>query len=145
MLMPIGMPASLARMARSALEPLLQHRYSRYTPASVPVVDGDDEPVLDAYGEATYTDGPTTSGLACLYQSSRRLVVRDEGTVQLDVPTLTVKHSDGLAVGDRVLNVTDNEGTVLLASATVEAFDPAAEAGASVFKIAILRAAEGVS
>jgi hypothetical protein len=139
----VGIPASLARSARAALRPLLTHTYSRYTPESVAVLDDEDAAVLDDYGEPTFTDGPTTSGLPCAYLASRRLVQRDEGAVVLDVPTLAVYHDDALAVGDRVLDVTDNEGTVLVASATVEAFDPAAEAGASVLKVAVLRVAVG--
>lgn len=129
--MPAGIPASLARQARAALRPLLTHAYSRYTPAATP-----------EWGAAAGADGATTSGLPCLYQSSRRLVARDEGAVVLDVPTLTVYHDDALAVGDRVVSVTDNEGRVLVASAVVSAFDPAAEAGASVFKVAVLGAVE---
>lgn len=135
-----SLPASLTRSVRNALRPLLTHTYSRYTP-EVPVTPSQ----TDAWGNPVTADGATTSELPCAYQSSRRLVVRDQGTVLLDVPTLTVYHDDALAVGDRIVSVTDRDGTVLVASAVVSSFDPAAEAGASAFKIAVLGAAEAVS
>lgn len=129
--------AHLARQARRALRPLLQHRYSRYSP-NVPVVPAAD----DAEGNPVVENSATTSDLPCLYQSSRRLLIRSEGPILVDVPTLTVYHDDDLAVGDRIVSVTDREGTILVSSASVESFDPAAEAGASVLKIGVLRMAE---
>jgi hypothetical protein len=141
----VGMSRSLTRSVRAALRPLLVHRYARTTPNSVPVLDDDtSEPVLDDWGEPVLEDGPTTSGLPCLYQSSKRLVVRDEGTVLLDVPTLTVYHDDPLAVGDRV-TVQTRGGTVLVAAAVVDSFDPSAESGESALKVATLTSAEAVS
>lgn len=138
--MPAGLPRSLTRSVRAALRPLLTHRYTR-TEVGVPVLGMDNQPKYDDWGNPVTQDGTPTSGLPCLYQSSRRLVVRDEGTVLLDVPTLTVYHDDPLAVGMKVTNVLDRDGTVLVAAAVVESFDPAAEAGASALKIAVLGSA----
>lgn len=131
--------ASLTRSVRAALRPLLVNRYSRYTP-DVPAVP----PATDAWGNPVVEDGPTTIGLPCLYMSSKRLVVRDGGTVLLDVPTLTVYDDDALAVGDRVA-VTTRGATVLVVSAVVESFDPSAESGESALKVAILGSATAVT
>lgn len=130
----VGIGASLHRSVRAALRPLLVNRYSRTS--QIPVTPATD----DAWGNAVVEDGPTTSGLPCLYQSQRRMVVREEGTVLLDVPTLTVYDDDALAVGDRV-TVTTRGGTVLVTSAVVESFDPSAESGESVLKVAVLGSA----
>jgi hypothetical protein len=131
----VGISASLSRSVRNALRPLLVNRYARYSP-NVPVVPAEN----DAWGNPVIGDGPTTSGLPCLYMSQRRQVVRDQGTVLLDVPTLTVYDDDALAVGDRV-TVTTKGGTVLATDAVVESFDPSAESGESVLKVAVLGAA----
>lgn len=135
----VGISRSLSRSVRAALRPLLVNRYARTTP-DVPVVPAQN----DAWGNPVVGDGPTTSNLPCLYQSSKRLVVRDEGTVLLDVPTLTVYDDDPLAVGDRVV-VTTRGGTVLVASAIVDSFDPSAESGESVLKVAVLTSVVAVS
>lgn len=130
----------LARAVRRAMRPLLTHRYSRVVAGSTPVLD-DDVQVEDAWGNPQATNAAPVSGVPCLYQATRRLRTDNGGSVIVDTPTLTVYHDDALAVGDYVQNVTDRDGTVLLTSAVVESFDPAAEAGAMVLKIAVLRSA----
>lgn len=135
--------ARLPGIVRAAMRPLLTHTYSRTGPPE-PILD-EGEPVLDAWGNPTYTDGATVTGLPCVYLSSRRLVTREQGSVVVDVPTLTVYHDDTLAVGDIVSNITDRDGRVLVVSAVVDTFDPAAEAGASVLKIATLTSVVAVS
>lgn len=129
--------ARLPAAVRAALRPLLTHTYSR----TGPPVEGAD----DAWGNPTTTDGTTVTGLPCVYLSSRRLLNTEAGNMVLDVPTLYVLHDDTLAVGDLVTNITDREGTVLVASAVVDTFDPAAEAGASTVKIATLKSVVVVS
>lgn len=135
--------ARLPAAVRAALRPLLTNTYTRTGPP-VAVTD-EDGPVLDAWGNPTYTDGTATSGLPCMYLSTRRMVVREQGNVILDVPTLYVYHDDTLTTGDTVTNITDRDGTVLVASAVVDDIDPAAEAGASVMKVCTLSSVVAVA
>lgn len=130
----------LARAVRRALRPLLAHTYSRVRVGTTPTLD-DDVQTTDDWGNPQVTNSTATTGLPCLYQATRRLRTDDGGSVVVDTPTLTVPHDDPLAVGDYVQSVADKDGTVLVAYAVVESFDPAAEAGASVLKVAVLRSA----
>jgi hypothetical protein len=133
-LMPARLPGSVQRLMRQ----LLTHTYSRTVIASTPVLDDEDDPTYDDWGNPITTDTAIVTTLPCLYQSQRRLRTDENGSVLVDVSTLTVAHDDPLAVGDLVTSVTDRAGTALVASATVESFDPNAEAGASVMKVAVL-------
>ena len=130
----------LTRAVRRAMRPLLGHTYSRVRVGTTPTTV-DDVQTEDAWGNPQATNATTVTGLPCLYLSSRRLRTDDGGSVVVDTPTLTVPHDDPLAVGDFVQAVTDKDGAVLVAYAVVESFDPAAEAGASVLKVAVLRSA----
>ena len=130
----------LTRAVRRALRPLLGHTYSRVRVGTTPTTV-DDVQTEDAWGNPQATNATAVTGLPCLYQATRRLRTDDGGSVVVDTPTLTVPHDDSLAVGDYVQNVADKDGTVLVAYAVVESFDPAAEAGASVLKVAVLRSA----
>jgi len=122
------------------MRPLLAHRYSRVTVGATATIV-DDAQTEDAWGNPNATDATIVTGLPCMYLTARRLRTDDNGSVVVDTPTLTVYHDDSLSVGDYVQNVTDTDGTVLLAYAAVESIDPAAEAGASVVKVCVLRAA----
>jgi hypothetical protein len=136
--MPI-LSARLPAAVRAAMRPLMtQHTYTRTVVAATPVLDDEDDPTYDDWGNPITTDGTPTTGLPCLYQSVRRLRTTEAGSVLVDVSTLTVPYDDPVAVGDRVTNVTDRDGTVLVAAASVESFDPNAEAGASVMKVCVL-------
>lgn len=131
----------LSRTVRRALRPLLTHTYARVRVGTTPTLDDADEQTEDAWGNPQATNATSVTGLPCLYQSSRRLRTDDGGSVVVDTPTLTVPHDDTLTVGDYVQNVTDRDGTGLVAYAVVDSIDPAAEAGASALKIAVLRSA----
>jgi len=137
----VSMPGlRLARAVRRALRPLLAHTYSRVRVGTTPTLD-DDVQTTDDWGNPQATNATAVTGLPCLYLASRRLRTDGGGSVVVDTPTLTVPHDDPLAVGDFVQNVADKDGTVLVAYAVVESIDPAAEAGASVLKVAVLRSA----
>lgn len=131
----------LARAVRRAMRPLLAHTYSRVRVGTTPTLDEELDQTEDAWGSPQATNATAVTGLPCLYLASRRLRTDDGGSVVVDTPTLTVPHDDPLAVGDYVQNVADKDGTVLVAYAVVESFDPAAEAGSSVLKVAVLRSA----
>ena len=130
----------LTRAVRRAMRPLLAHTYSRVR-VGVTATLVDDVQTQDTWGNPQAANATVATGLPCLYQASRRLRTDDGGSVIVDTPTLTVPHDDPLAVGDYVQAVTDKDGTVLVAYAVVESVDPAAEAGASVLKVAVLRSA----
>lgn len=129
--MPL-LSARLPAMVRAAMRPLLTHTYSRVVVTPSETADTWGNP------DVTDSDETTTTGLPCLYLSTRRLRTTEAGSMMVDVSTLTVPHDDPIAVGDRVTNVLDRDGTVLVAAATVESFDPNAEAGASVLKVCVL-------
>lgn len=124
--------ARLPASVRAAIRPLLTHTYSRVVITPSETLDAWDNPLESAASETA------TTGLPCVYLASRRLRTTEAGSMMVDVSTLTVPHDDPIAVGDRVEDVTDRDGTVLVAAATVDSLDPTAEAGASVMKVLVL-------
>jgi hypothetical protein len=126
--------AKIARLRAKLDRKVLVHTYTR-APQTTPTDD-------DAWGEKDAGSGTTTTAVACVYGNVQR-VVRDAGGVTVvTVPALTVSASDPLAIGDRVSNVTDQLGGVLLVGpARVESLLEArgAELGASLQYVYELR------
>jgi hypothetical protein len=101
---------SNARLARLGvrLDRILVHTYTR-----VPQTTPTD---ADAWGETDTAPGTPATGVRCSYSSTYQKTVRNAaGVTIVTVPALTVSASDPLAIGDRVTNVTDQLGRVLLA------------------------------
>jgi hypothetical protein len=116
--------AKIARLRAKLDRKVLVHTYTR-APQTTPTDD-------DAWGEKDAGSGTTTTAVACVYG----------GVTIVTVPALTVSASDPLAIGDRVSNVTDQLGGVLLVGpARVESLLEArgAELGASLQYVYELR------
>lgn len=111
----------------------LVHRYDR----TVMTPGAEDD-----WGETDAAPGASTTGVRCSYSTFQK-VARDAGGVTVvTVPALTVSATDPLKIGDRVSNVTDQLGAVLLAgSARVESLLEArgAELGAALQYVYELR------
>jgi hypothetical protein len=124
--------AKLARLG-ARLDRILVHTYVR-----TPMAAGSE----DAWGEMDPAPGTPTTGVRCAY-GTVQTVARDAGGVTIvNVPALTVSAADPLAIGDRVTNVTDQLGRVLLAGpARVESLLEArgAELGAALQYVYELR------
>lgn len=132
--MPILGTADIADL-RSLLADVLAHTYTRLTPGAAGAED--------AWGQATYGADATTAGAACLYQPSERLGVDAQGLTAISQPALLVRYDDALAVSDRVSDIRDNGGTLLIAGPlAVDTLEPVAGAGQTLYKRALLSAAE---
>jgi hypothetical protein len=104
----------------------------------VPITQGAE----DAYGDTADTPGTARTSVACKYLPADTLRVDDDGRVTSRVPTLTVAYDDALAVGDRVSNIVDADGTVLAAGPmTVQSIIPSAGLGYTLKKTAVLAGA----
>jgi hypothetical protein len=125
--------ARLGRLA-TKLDRILVHTYTR-----TPMVPGSD----DDWGETDTVPGTPTVAVPCSYTSTYQKAVRDAGGVTVvTVPALTVSITDPLAIGDRVTNVQEQLGRVLLAGpARVESLLEArgAELGATLQYVYELR------
>lgn len=112
------------------------------------------EPVVvvtdDGWSSENDTYGTPEPGNACRFIPTTLLTVTPEGRVIATAPaasgsaltqaTLTVPHDDPLKEGDRISDVTDSDGAVLLAGpARVEAILAQAGLGPTVLKLAALR------
>lgn len=123
-----------AAAIRADLGLLLAHTYTR-----TPVTQGAE----DDWGDAADTAGTAATAQPCLYRAVQRLRVDDAGRVTVEVPTLRVSVTDVLAVGDRVSNICDQAGTVLIAGPlVVESIEPVAGLGALLQRRATLRGAQ---
>lgn len=122
---------------REALAVFLVHSYTRQVYAA-----GAE----DAHGNtADAPSGDPVTGVACAYATRETLVNDLQGSRLVNIPVLTLAWDDPLAVGDRVSNVTDQTGAVLLAGpAVVETISVAAGLGAATQKFAFLRASRTV-
>jgi hypothetical protein len=125
---------------RDALSVFLVHRCV-LTPQEVPVLDGDGNPVLDDWGNPTYTTGTPVEDVPCRYRAEDTVRIDDQGTVLRRLPTLTVAHDLSVTVNDTVTDVTDSDGAVLLdGPAVVEAIVASAGFGPTLQKRLVLRA-----
>lgn len=125
--------SSLASLVRGKLGLFRVH-----TCSIVPITQGAE----DAYGDTADTPGTARTSVACKYLPADTLRVDDDGRVTSRVPTLTVAYDDALAVGDRVSNIVDADGTVLAAGPmTVQSIIPSAGLGYTLKKTAVLAGA----
>lgn len=127
----------LVLAARRAIGPLLLHTYR--TSRAVPVLDQLGDPVLDEWRQPVTEPGPTSDPRPCLYESKTRPVIDESGRRLIVVPTLTVYYDDDVRPGDEIVDVTDRDGSILIASAGIDGTDPLAEPGALVIRELVLR------
>lgn len=119
---------------RATLGQLRAHTYTR-TPV--------DPSAEDAWGDTPPAAGTPETGVACLYRPNRRLTLPDGSRVTLDEPNLRVEPTDPLAVGDRVSDVADSDGTIVAPGPfTVQAIEPLAGLGELLQQRATLKGAE---
>lgn len=131
--MPLLTDADFASI-RDALAVFLVHTYTR-----IAVTEGTE----DAWGDAAETASSGASGIPCHFVWDDNFVRTAEGVTRVSTPTLSVAHDDPLEPGDRVANIRGQDGAILLAGpAAVETVDPRSGLGASLKKVATLRAAD---
>jgi hypothetical protein len=124
---------AIATLARTQLG-----RFRVHTATITPSTEGTE----DIYFDAADTPGTPRTGVACKYVPADTLRVDDDGRVTSRAPTLMVAYDDALAVGDRVSNIVDADGTVLAAGPlVVQSIVPAAGLGYSLKRTAILAGA----
>lgn len=134
-----GMLEQVKRFAVAALD----HTYTRVP--VVAVTDGLGDPVLDDWGQPKLTDGAPIPGLPCklVYVET---VSRDErGVVLVRRPLLWITIDDQLAQGDRVVDVANHDGLVVLAAAAVERSEISPDRFGGVTRVAELAGAEVVT
>lgn len=122
---------------REALALFLVHSYTRqaYTTGTV-----------DAHGNAVeVAAGSPVTGVACQFSLRQELINDAQGSRLVSLPVLKLAWDDPLAVGDRVSNVQDQTGAVLLdGPARVETVTASAGLGAVVERFATLRGSRTV-
>jgi hypothetical protein len=91
--------------ARSALEVLLTHRYTRQAMVSGVEDEEGNTPKVPA--------GASDPSIPCRYETVQRMVRTDAGMQLVSIPTLSVSATDTLRVGDEIDAVTDQLGNVL--------------------------------
>ena len=122
------------RLRRDLAKVAFPHRYSR-----VAVTEGAEDP----WFEAGNTAGTVQDGRPCRYSPTERLRTDERGIVTISQPSIAIPHDDALAVGDRVSNILDAGGAVLLTgSLAVESVEPIAAGGYVLSKRAVLRGGE---
>lgn len=111
----------------------LQHSYTL-----TPRVSGD----RNTQGEREYT-WPSTGALteqACEYSPVQTLDMSEVGQVVVSTPSILVSAGSNLARGDRVSNVRDRDGLLIIAGPLeVEDWTPDVSSGGTVVKRAMLR------
>lgn len=120
---------------RTLVADVLTHRYTRVAPGA----PGAE----DAWGQTTYGADVSTLSVPCLYRPAEKGLQTERGEAVQSAPVLLVAHDDTIAVGDRVRDVADADGAVLLdGPIEVESIEPDAGAGEVLLKRAVLAGAE---
>lgn len=124
---------------RRVVDKFLKHTYTLTT--VTPVLDGDEQPTYDEYGNQIYEDSDPETDKDCIFLWEEVFSADDRGSNVLRTPTLYVRYDDTISEGDKVTDVTDEDGNVLISTATVHTVNPTAEAGGAVLKVCRLSGA----
>jgi hypothetical protein len=111
----------------------LKHTYTLTT--TEPVLDEDEQPTFDDNGNQIYENSDPVTDKPCLFLWEEVLTTDERGSNIARTPTLYVMHDDTILEGDNVSSVEDEDGTILISSATVQTINPTAEAGGAVLKV----------
>lgn len=128
------MSAALQRVIKI----FLKHTYTYIDVASV--ASGDDN---GGYNDIMLDADPITEQ-KCLFFFEDIETSTSSGIILMHTPTLYVLHNDPIQVKDNVSNVLNEDGLVLLESASVMSIDNTAEIGGAIVKVCRLSGATAV-
>jgi hypothetical protein len=106
----------------------------------VPILDIEDDPVLDDEGHPTYTES-STSNIRCLLLWEDVSNIDEQGTVIEKRPTMYFDNDQVLREGDIIENVLTRNDTNILHAAVIKTIDTTAEGGNAALKVCELEGA----